>query len=292
MSELVHIPDEFTVWAFSDTHGVKSGLVASLRQAGLIDAKGRWSAPAGTALVGCGDYIDRGRDSAGVLDLLFRLREEATAADSLVVLARGNHEEMLADTLNGLREPFKVWVSHFAGGLTTLASLGITENDPDLHRGAPELAAALRQLHPQLATRLALMPDAVIWRDVLFTHAGPVPGFGPADLGPKTTAHLWDTPTLWQTHREECNLASRHYSAYHEAGIGRYVFGHTSHEEPALYQGGKALCLDTNTSYGAFGVRTGLATLARIPASGSLGAADFVFIDTRSAPDRGVRADD
>ena len=67
---LPRVPDDWTVWAFTDPHGVTSGLVAALRRPALIDAAGHWSAPPRTALVGCGDYIDRGGDVGGLVALL------------------------------------------------------------------------------------------------------------------------------------------------------------------------------------------------------------------------------
>ena len=90
-----------TVWAFSDIHGVRSGLLAALVEAGIADIDGAWIAPPGTALVGLGDYIDRGTDSAGLVALLASLQREASAAGSRVVLVRGNHEQMLIDVLLG-----------------------------------------------------------------------------------------------------------------------------------------------------------------------------------------------
>ena len=72
-----------------------SGLTVALREAGIVDQDLHWSAPAGTALVGCGDYLDRGADSRGVVALLRRLQGEAAAAGGVAVLARGNHEHLL-----------------------------------------------------------------------------------------------------------------------------------------------------------------------------------------------------
>jgi hypothetical protein len=70
---IARIPDDWTVWAFSDAHGVTSGLIAALQRAGILDVALHWVAPPRTALVGCGDYVDRGRDVDGLLELLRRL---------------------------------------------------------------------------------------------------------------------------------------------------------------------------------------------------------------------------
>ncbi len=67
------------MWAFSDTHGVTSGLVAALQAAGILDEALHWVAPPRTALVGCGDYVDRGVDVRGLVALLRRLQADADA---------------------------------------------------------------------------------------------------------------------------------------------------------------------------------------------------------------------
>ena len=75
---LPRVPDDWTVWAFSDAHGVTSGpRSAPCRAAGLVDEALHWVAPPRTALVGCGDYLDRGVDVRGLVDLLRRLEAEA-----------------------------------------------------------------------------------------------------------------------------------------------------------------------------------------------------------------------
>ncbi len=89
------VPDDWTVWAFSDPHGVATGLEAALVRAGLLDEDLRWVAPPRTALVGRGDYLDRGLDSPRVVALLRRLELEAAAAGSRALFSRGNHEHLL-----------------------------------------------------------------------------------------------------------------------------------------------------------------------------------------------------
>jgi serine/threonine protein phosphatase 1 len=65
-----------------------------------------------------GDYIDRGPDSRGVLDLLIQLQ---ASADTPPIFLRGNHEQMFLD---GLRDSAAEahWFSN--GGDATLASYG------------------------------------------------------------------------------------------------------------------------------------------------------------------------
>ena len=110
------IPDDWTIWAFTDVHGVASGLEPALREAGLVDDALRWVAPprTGPALVGCGDYVDRGLESRRVVQLLRRLEGEATTAGGAVELTRGNHEHLLLQLAAGESDDFETWL--FYGG--------------------------------------------------------------------------------------------------------------------------------------------------------------------------------
>jgi hypothetical protein len=282
---ITRIPDDFTVWAFADPHGVRSGLAAALREAGLIDDADDWIASAGIALIGCGDYVDRGTDSAGLLDLLFRLRDEAAAVGSMVVLCRGNHEAMLDGVLRGYGEDAAVWLSGMAGGEAAATSFGVS---PKALRSlsAGVMAAEIFEEHPELSDRLAVLVDAVIWRDVLFCHAGPVADYGPTDLGIKTNDPSCRCPTstvpasassTWR------GLRSRGTALPASVATS---FGHESHNGPEVFQDGGAIGLDTNTSGGAPGIDLAYATIARIPATGSLLAASCVLVETGDAPDR------
>ena len=66
-----------------------------------------------------GDYIDRGVNSKGVIDLIFDLRDTGHQVHCL----RGNHEEFLLLAKDNLRE-FQHWMVH-NGGETTLKSFGV-----------------------------------------------------------------------------------------------------------------------------------------------------------------------
>jgi serine/threonine protein phosphatase 1 len=72
-------------------------------------------------LVFVGDYIDRGPDSRGVIDLLMAL--QLRAPDQIVTLM-GNHEAMMLAALDH-PDIARSWRSQ--GGVATLASFGITE---------------------------------------------------------------------------------------------------------------------------------------------------------------------
>ena len=195
LPRIARVPDDWTVWAFSDTHGVTSGLLAALRAAGLVDESLHWMAAARTALVGCGDYLDRGVDVRGLVALLRRLEREAATRGGRVILARGNHEAMPLMVRGGAHEWLETWLEY--GGDATMASFDWPAVQGHDARG---VVAHLESSAPGLFAWLEGLPHAVRWRDVLFVHGGLPPGRRLEDLGLTTDEHLWirsgffDTP--------------------------------------------------------------------------------------------------
>jgi serine/threonine protein phosphatase 1 len=284
-ARLPHIPDDWQVWAFSDVHGVTSGLVAALHRAGLIDDTQHWVAPPRTALVGCGDYLDRGGDVAGIVTFLQRLAAEAAARGGAVHLARGNHEALPLMIRGGAHEWLGTWLDY--GGDATLRSFGCDVPVVDGADGAQAAAhaaritSALDARAPGLFDWLTRLPEAVRWRDVLLVHAGLAPGFGPSDLGTATDQHVWIRAGFFERpwHDEA-------FAAYREAGIERVVFGHTPHPGgPVSFHGGRSLDIDTN----AVGnpdlpadSRRDLTLLGPLD-DGSLERAELIRVDTSAA---------
>lgn len=79
--------------AVSDPHGHPDELAAALRAAGLVDDEGAWSG-ADARLFVLGDYLDRGPDGIGVIDLVMRLEREAPDSGGEVRALLGNHEAL------------------------------------------------------------------------------------------------------------------------------------------------------------------------------------------------------
>jgi hypothetical protein len=77
------------VFVVGDVHGHPERLAELLRDAGLIDGRGRW-AGADARLWLLGDLVDRGPDGIGAIDLAMRLEREGGARCLL-----GNHEAFL-----------------------------------------------------------------------------------------------------------------------------------------------------------------------------------------------------
>jgi serine/threonine protein phosphatase 1 len=94
--------------AIGDTHGCSAALAA------VLDAI---SPALDDTIVLLGDYIDRGPDSAGVVEQLIALSHRVTLVPLL-----GNHDEMLLDIFHGHHYLLNDWLAF--GGDATLASYG------------------------------------------------------------------------------------------------------------------------------------------------------------------------
>jgi hypothetical protein len=182
------------VVAFADVHGAYDELTTLLREAGITDTQGRWSAGR-THVVSLGDLLDRGAGSRKVMDLLMRLQAEARAAGGALHVVLGNHEAM--NVLGDLRY---VDPGEYA------AYADMESADERARRRAewestngPGSGAAFDQKFPTgyFGHRAALAPDgpygrwllglpvAVIVNDSLFMHAGPsaaIAGMSVSDL--------------------------------------------------------------------------------------------------------------
>ncbi|HEX4935084.1 MAG TPA: metallophosphoesterase, partial [Gemmatimonadaceae bacterium] len=87
------LPPSPRLVAIGDVHGDYGQFVTLLRQAEVLDGKGRWIGGR-TTLVQTGDIPDRGPDSRKVMELLMSLAPQARKAGGRVVPLVGNHEAM------------------------------------------------------------------------------------------------------------------------------------------------------------------------------------------------------
>lgn len=161
------IPDGYRVYAVGDVHGRDDLLCAVL---GKIESDSAGREPASTVIVFLGDLIDRGPDSAGVVE---RLRTYAPDGVRLVFLA-GNHEEALLRILDGEGQLIADWLRF--GGAECMQSYGV---DPrKLRRMTTARAAeAIRGAVPaEHADFLRGFDDTFRAGGYLFAHAGIRPG--------------------------------------------------------------------------------------------------------------------
>ncbi|HEX8442025.1 MAG TPA: metallophosphoesterase family protein [Allosphingosinicella sp.] len=129
--------------------------------------------PAGrTFIIFLGDLIDRGPDSAGVIE---RLRTYRNPSAELVFLS-GNHEEVLLDILSGKLGVLPAWLKF--GGAECAQSYGI---DPEQLRQTDERRAIelVRNKVPRAHREfLRSFADTFRFGEYLFVHAGIRPGVG------------------------------------------------------------------------------------------------------------------
>lgn len=165
-------------------------------------------------IITLGDYIDRGPDSAKVVDLLAHWDHPKISLKCLM----GNHEEMLVLVLNGLL-PLSEWRAN--GADATLGSYGISAD------GAAAGGLDLPDAH---AAWLSQLPSILVDSHRIYVHAGADPNIPIEDQG--ADVFLW-----------------MRYAPGHNGGHGsrHVVHGHTPFfDGPMLYSG------RTNLDVGAF----------------------------------------
>jgi len=162
------LPPGQILYAVGDIHGRADLLASLLRQ---IEADARGSSARQKTLVFVGDYVDRGPDSRGVVDLLLNVLPQGFDARFL----KGNHEAMLLDFL---ADPERLGHWRLNGGVATMASYGVDTDELERSGAPPEawrdaFAAALPEAHLGFFKGLELSLSA---GDYLFVHAGVRPG--------------------------------------------------------------------------------------------------------------------
>jgi hypothetical protein len=87
------VPDTAT-YVVGDVHGHRDELADALRERGLLDDSDDW-AGGESHLWFLGDFVDRGPDGIGAVDLVMRLQQQAEEAGGFVETLLGNHEILL-----------------------------------------------------------------------------------------------------------------------------------------------------------------------------------------------------
>jgi serine/threonine protein phosphatase 1 len=162
-------PPGTRVYAVGDIHG-QSERLRALHDCILKDAK---SAPESRrVIVYVGDYVDRGPNSPGVLDMMIANPLEGFSCIHL----KGNHEDFMLRFIDGDIEAGANWFAN--GGDATLASFGIDIEDkwPDytvLITWQEELRRAVSVEQRRFLDSLVL---SHVEGDYAFVHAGVRPG--------------------------------------------------------------------------------------------------------------------
>lgn len=172
------IPQGERVYAIGDVHGRLDLLDALLDQIHDDAATHSGITP---QIILLGDLIDRGPDSAGVVERLCCLVEEGAP----IRLLKGNHEEVFLRALHGDAKALKFLCR--IGGRETLLSYGISERDYNELSYEDLLPLAAERVGPRHLAFLDSFEDMIIIGDYAFVHAGVRPGVAlaeqvPADL--------------------------------------------------------------------------------------------------------------
>ena len=194
------------IFVIGDIHG-SSELLAELLEKITPLAKN-------DSVIFIGDYIDRGPDSKGVIDIVLKLRAE----HHRVITLMGNHELMLLNAINGNAE--KEFLS--MGGEATLKSYDIP----------PESINELTTMLPP--NHLAFLQDLLpYWEDedYIYVHAGLQPG-----------VHLTQQSPDWLFWSREDFINS----AYDYGK--KVIYGHTPYDKPKM--DANKIGIDTGAVYG------------------------------------------
>jgi len=145
-------PDQ-PVWVIGDVHGKIELLNRLLEQIEDINERKELR----NAQVVCvGDFIDRGDDSARVLETVWGLDR---SSDDFHVI-QGNHETMMLGFLNAPHKYAPTWLRH--GGIQTLGSFGVGGVSESMSGEALDAASA--------ALRAALPHGLEAWLNACATH--------------------------------------------------------------------------------------------------------------------------
>ena len=155
-------------FAIGDIHGESALLADLLRQ---IHAAAR----TGDSLVLLGDYINRGPDSRGVIDLILAQRQGWPGP---VITLMGNHEQMLRDNL--LHKSPGTWMRY---------RQAMTGEPTCRSYGAEDLSLVRFEAHLPPEHRRFIVEELPLWHEdehAVYVHAGIPPGRHPRDCVPES----------------------------------------------------------------------------------------------------------
>jgi serine/threonine protein phosphatase 1 len=219
-----------------DIHGRYTKLMQALGQAGFDESNDR--------LLGLGDYIDRGRETARVLDYLVERKARYPNRD---IYLRGNHEEVIAMVLEGKVLSLEGWIDTFQG-FSAVRSYGIAPErfaragDTYLFDGIPlrtseACIAALRKILPESHIDFISQSQYSSWLDEWFLcHAG-------LRLGARIEQHH-DFELVWGDHQwYEASREELERSPFQP----RVIIGHWHNRRPPVSAGYKRIVVAAET---------------------------------------------
>jgi len=209
------------VYAIGDVHGHLDSLATAHA---LIATDRRRTGDMAAPVVHLGDLIDRGPESAEVIEYL---RRGPAEGDNWITL-RGNHDDLFAALLDGGDDAPDVrhWLNPRIGGQATLDSYGVSPGDDDSIRA--ELLARVPDSHRRF---LSALPRSYVLPGLIFAHAGIRPGVALDAQAPRDL--------IWI--RDEFLTSTEDHGAL-------VVHGHTPVERVTLYP--NRLNMDSGAAWG------------------------------------------
>jgi serine/threonine protein phosphatase 1 len=174
--DTARVPDGMRIYAIGDIHGRNDLLHRLLK---LIEADDLTRGAADTHIIFLGDLMDRGPDSAGVIDTAIALRD----AGRKVRFLMGNHEEVFVRACRK-NDPKVTRFFLRIGGEATVLSYPITRAEYialDMEQLSERFATLVPQEHIDF---IESFEDQIIIGDYAFVHAGIRPGVPLAEQKP------------------------------------------------------------------------------------------------------------
>lgn len=169
------IPDGQRVYAIGDIHGRLDLFTALLAR---IEADNAQRPPARIEVVLLGDLIDRGPQSAQMVDMAMGLEADMATLHVL----KGNHESAMIEALSGDPAAMSRWLVN--GGDAALKSWGVAEDLLDAAEPTTLLEAMEAAVPEPVVAWLDGLPLSHQVGDYLFVHAGIRPGIPLDDQDP------------------------------------------------------------------------------------------------------------
>jgi serine/threonine protein phosphatase 1 len=224
-------PPDTAIYAIGDVHG-RVDLLSSIHQRIAADALTRTASS--KLILYLGDYVSRGEDSRGVVDLVMKWRPEGFGRITL----KGNHEDLLLRFLGGDLDAGRHWFDH--GGHDTLAHYGVTI--PDRTARDTENVTALRDrfassLPPSHLEFFQSLQVTYRAGDYCFVHGGVRPGVPLADQNDHDC--MWIRKSFLDSDADHGAIIVHGHSISHQPEVCHNRIG----IDTGAYQSGILTCL-------------------------------------------------
>lgn len=215
------IPEGRRVYAIGDIHG-RNDLLRQLLDKIIKDDAERGAVQ--SEIIFLGDLVDRGPDSAGVIDTAMQAKADLGNVRFLM----GNHEEVYLSATKGDEKAVRFF--NRIGGRETILSYAITMKEY-IELDMTQLAQRIPELFPQIHIDfIAGFEDQIIIGDYAFVHAGIRPGV-----------------PLSEQRQKDLRWIREEFLSAKEAHEKIIVYGHTINDE--VIETGTRIGIDTGAYY-------------------------------------------